>query len=172
MKQFEQTQARKRRIPAVAQVALAAMLVVGCVAMIAAGVRERVDSFEPVVIITPEEYGAHFDFSQNAANPVVLEDGRLWFVEGETRTDITNVVDGDTPMYRAAVDPETGEVTAFLAVGGTPEDFGFAAFCRTEEGYSSAGIDYCTSNDGTQTEWRPWLLTAVRELGVEDWLER
>lgn len=146
MEMLENKNTQKRRMPKAGKLILAAALAVGCVLSIAAAMQERDVSFDPIVGITVGEYSTAFDWTANGSDPIVLEDGRLWFVEGDTRTDITDIIDENTPCYRYMTDEETGEVIAFLAVGGTPEDFGFWACARTlnEFGFGSAGRDFFT----------------------------
>ena len=61
-----------------------------------------------------EEGGSHI---------ISLEEGRLWFVAGGQRTDITGQVDQDTP-YVWTEELEDGSLH-YIVVGGTPEDYGW-----------------------------------------------
>lgn len=58
-------------------------------------------------------------------NPTIisLEDGRLWFVAGGQRVDVTDQVDEETPYVYTATDEEGN--LHYIIVGGTPEDYGW-----------------------------------------------
>lgn len=121
--------AKRRRIPSLKTVLLAAVLAVGCLLSIAAAAGLPMRVYQLVsgsVTIQFDETDEHAKyFRWGSSNPIVLEDGRLWLVlSNEERTDITELIDADTPYIVEGIDPETG-LKSYLAVGGTPEDYGW-----------------------------------------------
>ena len=54
---------------------------------------------------------------------ITLEGGRLWFVAGDQRVDVTDQVDEETPYVYTATDEEGN--LHYIIVGGTPEDYGW-----------------------------------------------
>ena len=163
---FENQNTGKRRMPKAAKLVLAAALAAGCVLSIAAGLPAQVYNFVSggqAVIQTSEDGklsvgltiggeeqtpivledgrlwfvngGERTDITDRVddSTPFVLEDGKLWFVNGEKRTDLTGLIDENTPFVYEHTDPATGN-KGYLVLGGTPEDFGWAEFFLTEEG--------------------------------------
>jgi len=184
--------AKKRRMPPLTKVLIAAALAAGCVLCIAAGLPTRVYHLVTGGIVTIQ-YGPNgyvsTDFSQDAAQGiVVLEDGRLWLNLNGDHTDITDLIDAETPYVVESTDPETG-LSGCLIAGGTPEDFGWAYWQEAEDGRLFGGgsggcyTSYCTIDGETYalqelTEeqwdmidpnshydvWRPWYLNGVEQL--------
>ena len=183
--------AKKRRRP-LRMALLAAAMAVGCVLCIAAGLPTTVYHLVTGGTVTvqrgPDGY-ASYDFSnQFPAEPVVLEEGRLWLVINDDRTDITDLIDMETPYILEDTDPESG-LSNYLIVGGTPEDFGYCSYQETTSGgfagggsggcytsYSTIdGIPYDVRDltpeqyeqrdpGGDYDEWRPWYLNAIEQL--------
>ena len=183
--------AKKRRGP-LRMALLAAAMAVGCVLCIAAGLPTTVYHLVTGGTVTvqrgPDGY-ASYDFSnQFPAEPVVLEEGRLWLVINDDRTDITDLIDMETPYILEDTDPESG-LSNYLIVGGTPEDFGYCSYQETTSGgfagggsggcytsYSTIdGIPYDVRDltpeqyeqrdpGGDYDEWRPWYLNAIEQL--------
>lgn len=58
------------------------------------------------------------------ASTIEVEDGRLFFVLDEERTDITDLINEDTPYIYDGSDPETG-LTYYFIMGGTLENYGW-----------------------------------------------
>lgn len=141
---------KRRRIPKAARFALAAVLVLGCALSIAAGLPGQVYNFVSggTVAFAGDGSGAvaNFDFhGGEGSDPIVLEDGKLWFVGGGERTDLTGLVDGDTPYVYEHTDPASGN-KGYVVVGGTAEDFGWAEFFLAEDGSASMqGENYADS---------------------------
>ena len=183
--------AKKRRKP-LKMVLLAAALAVGCVLCIAAGLPMTVYHLVTGGTVTvqrgPDGYES-YDFSnQFPTDPVVSESGRLWLVIGDERTDITGLIDMETPYILEHTDPDNG-LSNYLIVGGTPEDFGYCSYQETPSGGFAGGgtggcyTSYCTIGgevyalqDLTEEQrdiidpnshynvWRPWYLNAVEQL--------
>lgn len=184
--------AKKRRVPPLRAALLAAALAVGCALCIAAGLPTTVYHLVTGGTVTvqrgPDGY-ASYDFSnQFPTDPVVLEDGRLWLAIGDERTDITDLIDMETPYILEHTDPESG-LSNYLVVGGTPKDFGYCSYQETPSGgYAGGGTGgcytpYCTIDGvpydardltpeqyeqrdpgGDYDEWRPWYLNAMEQL--------
>ncbi len=184
--------AKRRRAP-LKMALLAAALAAGAVLCIAASLPTTVFHLVTGGVITvqhgPDGYHS-YDFSQDGAQDLVLlEGGRLWLnLKGE-RTDITDLIDTETPYIVESTDPGTG-FPGILVVGGTPEDFGWAYWQqKSEDGYGFGGgsggcyTSYCTIGgevyalqDLTEEQrdmidpnshynvWRPWYLNAVEQL--------
>lgn len=183
--------AKKRRRP-LKMALLAAALALVSVLCIAAGLPTTVYHLVTGGTVTvqrgPDGY-ASYDFSnQFPAEPVVLEDGRLWLVINDDRTDITDLIDMETPYILEDTDPESG-LSNYLIVGGTPEDFGYCSYQETTSGgfagggsggcytpYSTIdGIPYDVRDltpeqydqrdpGGDYDEWKPWYLNAIEQL--------
>lgn len=125
--------AKKRRMPPLRTALLAAALTVGCMLMIAAGIPgtayriltgtitlER--SEEGIRSVNLElDNSEPFDFRDD---PVQLEDGRIFFVLDGRRTDITDLIDVDTPYIYDDSNPSAGTFH-YLIVGGAQERYGW-----------------------------------------------
>ena len=191
--------AKKRRSP-VKLALLAAALAVGSLLMIAAGLPTTVYHLVTGGTVTiqegPNGYKSYDFTNQFPAEPVVLEEGRLWLVLDGGRTDITDQIGMDTPYIVEHTDPESG-LSNFLIVGGTPEDYGYCSYQEDPSGGFAGGgsggcyTPYCTIGgvpydvrdltpeqleqrdpDGDYDEWRPWYLNAMeqlRERGYNIW---
>lgn len=188
---------RNKRIP-VRAILLAAALAVGCVLSIAAGLPAQVYNFVSGGSMTsmPEQIGSigggELVLPNEQDYPLVLENGRLIFVNGEERTDITDLVSENTPYIYEHTDPVTGN-KGYVVMGGTPEDFGWVEYVSLPDGSSGMignnfGQDYVelagerlSLSDLTEeqvtrlnqeggsaykTEYRPWLLAAMDQLGL------
>lgn len=192
--------ARKRRTPPLKAVLLAAALAVGCALMIAAGLPTTVYRLVTGGTVTvqygPDGYQSYDFDNQFPTEPVILENGRLWLVIKDERTDITDLISMDTPYIVEDIDPESG-LSNYLIIGGTPEDFGYASYQESPSGgYFGGGsggcyTPYCTIDGvpydvrnltpeqyehkdpgGDYDEWRPWYLNAMeqlRERGIGIW---
>lgn len=182
---------KRRRMP-LKMALLAAVLAVAAVLCIAAGLPTTVYHLVTGGTVTvqrgPDGY-ASYDFSnQFPAEPVVLEDGRLWLVINDDRTDITDLIDMETPYILEDTDPESG-LSNYLIVGGTPEDFGYCSYQETTSGgFAGGGSGGCYTSysiidgipydvrdltpeqyeqrdpGGDYDEWRPWYLNAIEQL--------
>ncbi len=183
--------AKKRPAPLKMALLAAALAAVG-VLCIASGLPTTVYHLVTGGTVTvqrgPDGY-ASYDFSnQFPAKPVVLEDGRLWLVINDDRTDITDLIDMETPYILENTDPESS-LSNYLIVGGTPENFGYCSYQETSSGgfagggsggcytsYSTIdGIPYDVRDltpeqyeqrdpGGDYDEWRPWYLNAIEQL--------
>lgn len=61
---------------------------------------------------------------EGGGSSMEMEDGRLFFVQGEERRDITDLISADTPYIYDGSDPETG-LTYYLVMGGVPDNYGW-----------------------------------------------
>lgn len=201
MDMLENKDTQKRRMPRAGKLILAAALAVGCVLSIAAGLPAQVYNFMSGGMVSIE--GGKTDNitdcvkwepidEQNA--PIILEDGKLWFVNGEKRTDLTGLIDENTPYIYEHTDSATGN-KGYVIVGGTADDFGWAEFFLAEGGAASmTGNNYADTYltiDGVRqpsyelseelveklnhdpsyaldTVNRPWFQAALDQLGL-DW---
>ena len=188
------TPAKKRRIPPWKAALLAAALTVVCVLSVAAAVGGPV-----VRYISGAVYENGVFDGLNAVSPAVIEDGRIWFIGGGQRTDITDLIDANTPYIYTHTDPET-TATTYTVVGGALDDLGwfeYALFYQTndcsEAGYlgenyytqyvtidgATYSMDELTPEQETYLHglgswtvdmvYRPWALSAAHQLGIEHW---
>lgn len=120
------------------------------------------------------------DFS-NENPPAAVKDGRLWFIADGQCIDITDITDGETPYICTSVNPDTGS-RAYIIVGGTPDDFGYAEIWinhgkvgfAARRGEASMMMEL-TAGQFRQGLWEPvlqsiggsWLSAAVRQLEPE-----
>ncbi|MBD5084550.1 MAG: hypothetical protein HDT33_05675 [Clostridiales bacterium] len=165
MDMLENKNTQKRRMPAVAKIALVAALAVGCVLSIAAGLPAQVYNAMTGGSMTysHDQFGSHITITFNEEDcPLVLENGRLIFVNGEEHTDITDLVDENTPFIYEHTDPATG-TKGYVVVGGTPEDFGWVECSRL----GMYGNNFCVGD-----EYRPWFLAANEQLGILEQLHQ
>ena len=194
MDMLENKGTQKGRRPSVKVMVLAAALAVGCVLSIAAGLPAQVYNFMSGGTVSVNENGGSNDWSMDEVNPpIVQEDGMLWFVNGGERTDLTGLIDEDTPYIYENTDPATGN-KGYVIVGGTVDHFGWAEIFETESGAASLiGLDYDDTYltiDGVRqpsyelseelveklnhdpsykldTVNRPWFQAALDQLGLE-----
>lgn len=134
--------AKKRPRPTLKTVLLAAALAAGALLSIAAAfpvfVSRQVDGSSMVVEMDGEHYlYIGYDVSE-WKEPIVLENGRLWLVVNGQRTDITDLIDEETPYIVEGADPKSG-LKSYLIVGGTPEDFGWAQWSELPLGEYTGG---------------------------------
>lgn len=201
---LEHKQVRNRRyLPKAARLVLAAALVIGCVLCIAAGIPAKVYHFlgGGSISVMPGPWGDKIGGGEIILSvpdpedaPLVLEDGRLWFVNAGERTDITDLIDADTPYIYEHADPVTG-YKGWLILGGTPEDFGWAEYADVGGGHGLTGNNFSRiyltldgekirSTDLTQEQqertdkmdsvptevaYAPWLVSAMEQLGIENY---
>lgn len=129
---------RKLRRAVIAAVAAAA-----CLGLVAWTWGERIYQMASGGQVTiGEGYGSvtMSDGKGEEGEPLVvsLEAGRLWFVAGGERTDITDLVDEDTPYVHTYTDGEG--VLHYFLVGGTPEDYGWFEGLKAPDGSGGAGV--------------------------------
>ena len=164
--------AGKRRRPSLKTVLLAAALAAGCLLSVAAGLPVKVYQLVSggSMVVQTDGAGWYYTYiSLENESPVVLEDGRLWLVlpNGE-RTDITDLIDAETPCIVEGEDPETG-LNNYLVVGGTPEDYGLAVYQKMPSGgYNYTGWNNCTVCcviDGELIAYDDWLASVSLSIG-------
>ena len=143
MDMLENKGTQKRRMPSVKALVLAAALAVGCVLSIAAGLPGQVYNFVTGGSVVISEDGGSSNWTIDEANaPIVQENGKLWFVNGEERTDLTGLIDEDTPYIYEHTDPATGN-KGYVIVGGTLDHFGWAEYFESKDGTGGwHGLDY------------------------------
>ena len=192
MEMIENKNTGKRRMPAVAKIALVAALAVGCVLSIAAGLPAQVYNLMSGGQLVVEPGSASITFNDDEAAPLTIEDGRLWFTADGEKVDITGKVDENTPYIYERTDPATGN-KGYVIVGGTIDDHGWAEIFMTEDGtcavmgenfstsivaiagenvtwteLTEAQLDMLNEGSGTITSVNhPWLDKAIEQLGLE-----
>lgn len=179
--------AKKRRRPTLKTALIAAALAVGTVLCIAAGLPDRIFQLASggKALYRPAD-GLHIE-SFNGIGPIAAEEGRLWLTINGQRTDITDLIDEDTPYIYDNTDSTTG-YRDYLIVGGTVEDYGWFECYEIEKGrFAGSGSNrhtiYCmiegvTYDYGSLTEeqrdridpdsfsevLKPWFENAAKQL--------
>ena len=155
--------AKRRRAPLKMVLLAAALGVAGLLCIAAAGPLTQLyhmvsgDS----MLIQTDPTGQHYLHIswQDTSTPIVLEDGRLWLVVGDERTDVTDLIDENTPYIVEGEDPDSG-LKNYLIVGGTPEDYGWQIWMEMPlGGYSGGGWNTYTTYydvDGKLIEYHVW----------------
>lgn len=153
MDMLENKQPQKRRMTPVTKLLLVAALAVGCVLSIAAGLPGQVYNFFSGGSVNIMPAGADgaiggaeavFGSTEDKA-PIILENGKLWFVNGEDRTDLTGLIDENTPYIYEHTDPATGN-KGYVILGGTVDNFGWAEYFQANDGSGSIqGSNYADS---------------------------
>lgn len=189
MEMLENKNTRKRRTPSVKVMVLAAALAVGCVLSIAAGLPAQVYNFMSggTVVVTPGEGGSiNMTVGDEVKAPIVLENGRLWFVADGQKLDVTDKVDENTPYIYEHTDPDTKQ-KGYMVVGGTPENFGWVEIIEMDGGSAMSGDNFDTVSlaelyeaqenpqgpHGDKLQMvdygyhRPWLKAALDQLGLD-----
>ena len=156
--------AKKRRMPPLKAVLLAAALGLASVLCIAAGLPMKTyqlftgGAMQADVEMSGPNRHIYFDLDEAfPEDPLVLENGRLWLVLNGERTDITDRIDMETPYVIDYTDPETGLISS-LILGGTPEDFGWCLWQELPNlgGYGAEGYNFRVTYfvyDGVAYEW-------------------
>lgn len=105
-------------------------------------------------------------------NPTIisLEDGRLWFVAGGQRVDVTDQVDEETPYVYTATDEEGN--LHYIIVGGTPEDYGWFEGVKTPDGSGGGSGILHSRTDLPNEPMDPTWYTAGKAQVQELWREQ
>lgn len=192
----KQRPARRRGLRPLRMAFIAAALAAGCVLCAAAGLPAQVYNFVAggSTTVLPGTGEAQFTVDGDAASPLTAENGRLWFETDGQKTDVTDLMDENTPYIYERTDPATGN-KGYVVLGGTLDDFGWAEFFLAEnDGVCSMvgenAFDYMVPIDereipldeltGAQRDMliadggismravnRPWLDAALARLGLE-----
>lgn len=199
MDMLENKGTKKRQMTTAKKLVLVTALAVGCVLSIAAGLPGQVYNFFSggSVNIMPAGAdgaigGADATFGSAERNaPIILEDGKLWFVNGDERTDLTGLIDENTPYIYEHTDPATGN-KGYVIVGGTVDHFGWAEYFDAGNmgTWRGNGFDdtYLTIDGVRQSTYqmtpelmekvnndpsyemeivkRPWFESAMKQLGA------
>ena len=109
-------------------------------------------------------------------NPIEkTEDGRLIFVAEGQHTDITDLIDDETPYIYFTQQGARfgGQDESCIIAGGTPDNYGWTLLCRSGNNsgvYEWIGVEenisYKTEPDGTD-KYRDWYLNGVNEIGYD-----
>ena len=196
MDMLENKQPQKRRMPAVAKIALAAALAAGCALCVAEGLPAQVYNFVAggSAAFLPGTGEGHFVYDGEGNSPITSENGRMWFEADGEKVDITDKVDENTPYICERTDPKTGN-KGYVIVGGAIDDYGWAeVFLAEHDGACSMvgenAFDYLVPIDGreiplseltdaqrdmlnadggisTRAVNRPWLDAALAQLSLE-----
>lgn len=139
----------RRKDGSSARAVIAAVAAAACLGLVAWTWGERIYQMASGGQVTiGEGYGSvtMSDGKGEEGEPLVvsLEAGRLWFVAGGERTDITDLVDEDTPYVHTYTDGEG--VLHYFLVGGTPEDYGWFEGLKAPDG--SGGGRRCAEQRG------------------------
>lgn len=175
MERRRQASMKRRGVRPLRTVLIAAALAVVCALMLAAAGPARIfdlvsgasASFQQVT-----EYRSVVEISGEM--PLAMEDGRLWLVIRGERTDVTDLIDADTPYVYDNTDPDTGRGD-YLVVGGTLADYGWQEFHELDDGtFVSAGANanntYCVIDGVTYDLIRD--LTDEQRAQVDEQIEK
>ncbi|MBD5168703.1 MAG: hypothetical protein HDT20_01010 [Oscillibacter sp.] len=155
------TQPRRRRFPA-AKLVLAAALVLGGLLCVASGVPGRSPyHFANGGSFSIDAYGSRFACGDSSYCPVEIRDGRMWLIVDGQETDITDLVDEETPYIYTRTDPISG-IEGYMIVGGTPEDFGWAEFCVGDD-FGAAGTAINGSDEMLEIDGQTILESELTE---------
>ena len=101
---------------------------------------------------------------------LTLEDGRLWFVAGGQRVDVTDQMDEDVP-YVWIQWLEDGSLH-YIIVGGTPEDYGWFEGVTFPDGSGGgSGIPHSRTDLPSGAEDPAWLSAGEQQV-QELWREQ
>ena len=102
-------------------------------------------------------------------NPTIisLEDGRLWFVAGGQRVDVTDQVDEETSYVYTATDEEGN--LHYIIVGGTPEDYGWFEGVTAPDGSGGGSGILHSRTDLPNEPMDPTWYTAGKAQVQELW---
>lgn len=185
---------KKRRVPRFGQALLAAALAGALILTATATVLSgRVYKMLGGNAAYVDDEVAHMGMATNC--PVKKIDGRIYIEDNGKTIDITGLFDEETPYIYTRTDPNTGE-TGYLAVGGTPEDFGWAEIYKagsvtlcsydnadysysyvdgewiTDDQLTKEQVEYLNSLEGAEerasykTIDRPWFAAVRNRFGI------
>lgn len=128
------TPVKKRRMPRWKTALIAAVLAVGALLSIAAGLPSLVYQLANGTLI--------FTQTSNSKTTTVysdvimnLEDGRVFSLLNDEHVDITDRISQDTPYIIDCSNPEA-ELTHYIVMGGTPEHYGWFEWIVTPDPYT------------------------------------
>ena len=125
-------------------------------------------------VIQGEGYGTVImsdGYDENGDPTIIsLENGRLWFVAGSQRVDVTDQVDEETP-YVYTVTDEEGNLH-YIIVGGTPEDYGWFEGVKTPDGSGGGSGMIHSRTDLPNEPMEPRWYTAGKAQVQELWKEQ
>lgn len=101
---------------------------------------------------------------------ITLEEGRLWFVAGDQRVDVTDQVDEETP-YIWTQWLEDGSLH-YIVVGGTPEDYGWFEGVTAPDGSGGGSGILHSRTDLPNEPMDPTWYTAGKAQVQELWREQ
>jgi len=101
---------------------------------------------------------------------ITLEEGRLWFVAGDQRVDVTDQVDEETP-YIWTQWLEDGSLH-YIVVGGTPEDYGWFEGVTAPDGSGGGSGILHSRTDLPNEPMDPTWYTAGKAQVQELWKEQ
>ena len=120
---------------------------------------------------------SHLDGTEALSRVVRLENGRLYFVADGGKTDITDLIDEETPYIYKLHDLPADKPNCenYIIVGGTPKQYGFISFVPHDSlsdegngeitGWSTASV--VTDNaDNVMTDFQ-WYINGVEQLKSE-----
>lgn len=127
---LEEHPEKARRRPKASRLLLCAALAACCVLLAAMGTERLLPLLSGGrLVIRPDGSRSATNVGGEVQAPIVLEDGRLWFVANGERLDLTELVDEET-SYLYTSQEENSHLTHYVAMGGTAEDFGWAEWLQ------------------------------------------
>ena len=170
---------REKRMPAKRKALLAGALAAAMVVLVGAGFPQKVYQLATGTLSFTEDAISRTISYESHVSPIELEDGRLYFVLDGQRTDVTDLIDENTPYIYDAGDPEQ-DMVYYLILGGTPEHYGAFQwitvpnpFTSDEERFASIaddnGIVYEYAFDIVTTQNSEPYRVGVLGTGHPDW---
>lgn len=156
---------KKRRMPRWKTALIAAALAVGALLSIAAGL--------PSIVYQLANGTLTFTQTSNSKTTTVysdvimnLEDGRVFSLLNGGHADITDRISQDTPYIIDCSNPEA-ELTHYIAMGGTPEHYGWFEWIVTPDPYTYE--DGSPAHEGTGEEiFSTYIYHSCRSILSED----
>ena len=127
--------AKRRRMPPLTKVLIAAALAAVMVVLVGAGYLERTYHLASGTIGFSESAKGRIISVKMDSAPLELEDGQLFLVMDGERTDITDLIDENVPYISDLSDPSE-DMTSYLILGGTPEHYGWLQWFTVPDPYT------------------------------------
>lgn len=132
--------AQRKRMPRKKKVLLAAALAAVMLVLVGAGFPSVIYRLAGGTVGFIQDASSRTIHYQQDAPLMELEDGRLYFVLDGERTDITDLIDEETPYIYNGTDRETG-MTYYIILGGTPDHYGWFQWIAVPDPFA-ADPDY------------------------------
>ena len=96
--------------------------------------------------------------------PVTMEAERLFFNADGEKSDITDIINENTPYIHKSVNAEG--YPCWQITGGTLDDYGYLEIYQNSEGWKADGL-FAKNDEG----YKPWAAAAIEMVGVDGELD-